>query len=81
MLQVTSQLHEQQQAAADVAAELSRLRQQVVTAEADAEETRAAAELSQIEHEDQAGAFAQVPNLFFFVLTRSCSIASVCLEI
>lgn len=63
-MQVTQQLQEQQQTAADQAASLeakvSGLQQQLQVTQSEAEETHAAAKLRQTEHEGQAQALAQV---------------------
>ncbi len=62
-MQVTQQLSEQQQTAADQAAsleaEVSQLQQQLQMTQTEAEETHAAAKLRQIEHEGQAQDLAQ----------------------
>ena len=62
-VQLTQQLQEQQQTAADQAAsleaEVSQLQQQLQITQTEAEETHAAAKLRQIEHEGRAQALAQ----------------------
>ena len=69
MLQVSEQLVEQQQAAADQAAgleaEVSQLQQQLLNAQRESEETQTAAKLKQSQQEDHAQALAQVTFLLF----------------
>ena len=64
MLQVSEQLQQQQQTAADTAAELRadvlQLQQQLLSTQTEAEETHAAAKLRQIEHESHTQELEQV---------------------
>ena len=74
-MQVTQQLQEQQQTAADLAAsqeaEVSQLQQQLQKTQTEAEETHVAAKLRQIEHEGQAEALAQVLPLLVLCLWKT----------
>ena len=79
-MQVSQQLLEQQQAAAAKEADMThaadQLQEQLLRAQAGAEETQAAAKLKQIEHESQAQALSAVcspvPELLH-ALKQSCS--------
>ena len=63
-MQVSQQLLEQQQAAAAKEADMTyaadQLQEQLLRAQAGAEETQAAAKLKQLEHESQAQALSEV---------------------